>query len=70
MREVGEAFQAVRERVGEAVWREQVERCGWREYQDIRNAMDSRDAATKAMAKEKATDLYWQLDALARQEGK
>jgi hypothetical protein len=29
-----------------------------------------RDAATKAMAKEKATELYWQLDALARQEGK
>jgi hypothetical protein len=70
MAEVERYFQSARERVGEVLWRERLERCGWRELVDIRNAMDSRDAAAKATARQTARELYWALDALARQEGK
>jgi energy-coupling factor transporter ATP-binding protein EcfA2 len=63
---IGEAEKyllAVRERVGEIVWREGLESCGWRELVDVLNAMRSLDAAIKETARQKARELYWALDA-------
>ena len=70
MREVEHDFQTVRERAGEVAYREGLERYGWCDFKDIRKALDSRDAATKAEAKQRVTDCYRELDAMARKEGK
>ena len=70
MREVEQDFQTVRERAGEVAFREGLERYGWCDFRDIRKALDSRDPAAKAEAKQKVTECYRQLDALARKEGK
>jgi hypothetical protein len=60
MGELARAFQAMREKVGEVAWREELERYGWRSFQDLRNAIDNRSP----QAKEKATECYWHLNAL------
>jgi hypothetical protein len=70
MIEVDQFLQSVRERVGEVAWRGALDACGWRELMDIRNAMDSRDSAARDAARQKARELYWRLDTLARKEGK
>ena len=54
---------AMRERVGEVVWREALETCGWRELIDVLNGMRSTNAAAKDSARQKARELYWKLDA-------
>ena len=64
MGELAKAFQAMREKVGEVAWREEFERYGWRSFQDLRNAIDNKSPN----AKEKATECYWHLDAIARKE--
>jgi hypothetical protein len=64
MRELAQAFQAIREKVGEVAWREELERYGWRSFQDVRNAIDN-----KALnAKEKAVECYRDLDLISRKE--
>jgi hypothetical protein len=66
--EAEQCFQAIRERVGEVIWREHLERYGWREPVDIRNAMGSRDTEVKTLARKNARELYWHLDAIVRKE--
>jgi hypothetical protein len=61
MLDLAEAFKGMRERVGESVWRAELERYGWRNFQDIRNAIDNRTPG----APEKAADLYFHLEAIA-----
>lgn len=70
MREVEHGFQMVRERAGEMAYREGLERYGLCDFRDIRKTLDGRDPAAKAEAKQKVTECYWQLDAMARKEGK
>jgi energy-coupling factor transporter ATP-binding protein EcfA2 len=67
MTEVESLFLSVRERVGEMVWRVELDAYGWRELLDIKNAMTGND---KVSARQKARELYWRLDTLAKQEGK
>ena len=64
MGELAKAFQAIREAVGETAWREELERYSWHSFQDLRNAIDNRTPN----AKEKATECYWHLEAIARKE--
>jgi ribosomal protein L37AE/L43A len=64
MGELAKAFQAIREKVGEVAWREELERYGWSSFQDLRNAIDNRTPN----AKEKAMECYWHLDATVRGE--
>jgi energy-coupling factor transporter ATP-binding protein EcfA2 len=66
--EAEQCFHAIRERVGEVIWRERLETYGWREPVDIRNAMGSRDTETKTLARKNARELYWALDAIVRRE--
>lgn len=66
MRELAECFKSVRERVGETEWLKELERWGWRTFTDLRNAVDSKDAAARKAALEKAGECYWHLDAIAR----
>lgn len=64
MRELAECFRAIREKVGEVAWREELERHGWRDFQAIRNALDAKTPNVR----EKVAECYWHLD--ARKEGK
>jgi ribosomal protein L37AE/L43A len=64
MGELAKSFQQMREKVGEVAWREELERYSWRSFQDLRNAIDNR----APNAKEKATECYWHLYAIARKE--
>ena len=48
----------MREAVGAVVWREELERYGWRCYQDIRNAIDAKSPSVK----ENVAACYWALD--------
>ena len=70
MAEVARSFEQVRERVGEVAYRDVMERYGWRNFQEMRNALDSRDKASKEQAKLKAAEAYFTMDALAQKEGK
>lgn len=70
MRDLTASFESARERVGEVAYREALGRYGWREFVELRNAVDVRDRAARETALSKANTLYWELDALARQEGK
>lgn len=64
MRDLAEAFRNIREAVGETAWLGELERWGWKSFQDLRNAIDRREPR----AIEKATQCYWALDAIARKE--
>jgi hypothetical protein len=64
MRELAECFRAIREKVGEVAWREELERHGWRDFQAIRNALDAKTPNVR----EQVAECYWHLD--ARKEGK
>ena len=64
MGELAKAFEAIREKAGEVAYREELERYGWKCFQDLRKAIDSR----APQAKEKATECYWHLEAIARKE--
>lgn len=68
--QAGTMFAAVRERVGEVVWREALAAAGWNELVEITRAMGSTNTDTKTEARRKARELYWFLDALAQREGK
>jgi AAA domain len=63
-RDMADAFKAVREKVGEIAWLAELERYGWRSFQDMRNALD----AKMPNVREKIAECYWHLDALARKE--
>jgi ribosomal protein L37AE/L43A len=63
-REMADAFKAVREKVGEIAWLGELERYGWRSFQDMRNALD----AKAPNVREKIAECYWHLDAIARKE--
>lgn len=68
MREMAEAFKAIREKVGELAYRDELERWGWTGFQDLRNAIDSRDKVSHDRATQKAVECYWHLDAIARED--
>lgn len=63
-REMADAFKAVREKVGEIAWLGELERYGWRSFQDMRNALD----AKAPNVRERIAECYWHLDAIARKE--
>jgi hypothetical protein len=54
-------------RVGEIISREQLERCGWCDLLNMRDAMDNRDVESRAEARQKAREMYWLLNAIARE---
>lgn len=62
MRELAQSFQTIREKVGETAWLQELDRYGWRSFQDMRNAIDNK----APNAKEKAVECYWHLDAIVR----
>ena len=62
MRECAEAFAAIRETVGEAQWREVLERYGWTGFPDIRKSLDAKSPGVR----EKVAECYSHLDAIAR----
>jgi hypothetical protein len=64
MREMADRMKAMRERVGETAWLQELERYGWKSFQDMRNSIDNR----KPNAKENAADVYWHLEAIARKD--
>jgi hypothetical protein len=64
MREMAECFKQMRTKVGEVIWLGELERYGWHSFQDLRNSIDNRTPN----AKEKATECYWHLEAIARKE--
>lgn len=68
MRDCEAAFAMRREQIGEVQWREILERYGWKGFPDIRKALDSRDAAAKAIARQQVATCYEQLVAIARKE--
>ena len=70
MRECEQSFAAQRQEVGEVRFREELDRYGWREFKDIRKALDSKDEAAKLLAKAQAAECYWRLAAIARTEDK
>jgi hypothetical protein len=61
MKELAQAFEAIREAAGEVAYRSELERYGWRSFQEMRNAIDNK----APNAKEKAVEAYWHLDAVA-----
>jgi len=63
MRECADAFAAVRERVGEVIWREVLDRYGWKGFPDIRSALDAKSPGVR----ERVAECYSHLDAIARQ---
>ncbi len=64
MRELAECMQAMRRQAGDTAWLSELERFGWRGFQDLRNAIDNKSPN----AMQKATEIYWHLDALVRKE--
>ena len=64
MGELAKYFQAIREKVGEVAYRDELDRYGWKNFQEMRNAIDNR----RANAKEQANECYWHLEAIARKE--
>ena len=62
MGELSKFFQAVREKVGEVVYRDELDRYGWKNFQEMRLAIDNR----KPNAKDQANECYWHLEAIAR----
>jgi hypothetical protein len=54
----------MREAVGETAWLGELERYGWHSFQDLRRALDNK----APNAREKATECYWHLAAIARKE--
>ena len=59
MGELKEAFKAMREGVGEVIWREELERWGWSSFNDVRNAIENKSP----QAREKTAALFDALDA-------
>jgi len=59
MGELKEAFKAMREAVGEVIWREELERWGWSSFNDVRNAIENKSP----QAREKTAALFDALDA-------
>lgn len=70
MAEMAKAFEAIREQVGEVEYHAELERWGWTKFQDIRAALDSRDAAARERSKQKVIECYSHLAAIARKEGR
>jgi len=64
MQQMADAFKAARESVGETAYLEELNRYGWRNFQELRNAIDAKAPGIK----DKVADCYWHL--LARKEGK
>ena len=63
MRDMAVAFKAVREEVGEVVYREELERYGWHSFEEMRNAIDTKKVPN---VKEQVAECYRRLDAIAR----
>jgi ribosomal protein L37AE/L43A len=67
MQNMSDAFKSMREQIGETAWLEELERYGWRSFQDMRNAYDAaaglRDPKTKDAMKGKIADCYQHMDA-------
>jgi hypothetical protein len=70
MAEMAKAFEAIREQVGEVEYHAELERWGWTKFQDIRAALDSRDAAARERSKQNVIECYSHLMAIARKEGR
>ena len=64
MRDLAECFKEIRQRVGETAWLGELERYGWHSFQELRNAIEMKAPNER----EKATECYWHLDAIARKE--
>ena len=61
-------FQAMRERVGEVAFREEMERYGWASFLHVRNALKAQE--TLPAVKAQVADCYWRMDDRATKEGK
>ena len=59
MGEVERAYAAIREEVGEVVFREALGRFGWTAFSDIRKAMNVSDPTLLAIVKTRVSDCYW-----------
>jgi DNA-binding CsgD family transcriptional regulator len=64
MGELKQALADKRQEVGEVVWREQLERFGWRSMEDLVRAVDTKDRPARQKALDAAKELYFWLDAL------
>lgn len=62
MGEMAEHFKALREHLGETIYLTELDRYGWRRFQDIKNAIDNR----APNAEQKAIECYTHLAAFAK----
>lgn len=67
---MAQAFEKVREAVGEVEWRGELERWGWHRFPDIRAALDSKDRAARDRAKQSVVECYSHLVAIGRKGGR
>jgi len=64
MRAISDDFKTMRERVGEVAWLGELERYGWRCFQDIVKALDSAKGPAKDAVMSKVADCYDHLNML------